>query len=127
MRIARGMLRTGAVVAVVLLGLGLRQGLARGFSLTADLDAGGTASVSIGGRNVWRPTSVAVVLEASGAHQVAVQRSTGAGFVYPVAKVDGSGSAFVFIPRAAFWFRESDSLRVVVDPPAVGKVEVICE
>ena len=113
----------GLVVVSLLLAL---QAGAAGYSRRVAMGTNGVARVSFGGGNVWKPVSVAVVLDEAAARTVRIGRQA-FGLSYVIAEVTGAGLSYVYMFDGAFWFSGTNALVVSVEPPAAGVVEVICE
>jgi hypothetical protein len=119
--------RTGLAAAVVLaLAWGAAGARASGFSRQVALGTNGVARVAIGGRNVWKPVSVAVVFAQAGTRSVEIRRSVDA-MAYAISSVSGTGRSFLYVFDGVFWFSGTNALVVAVDPPSAGIVEVNCE
>ena len=99
---------------------------AAGFSHLVHLDENGIAQVALGGGNIWKPVSIALLFENEGERTVSISRHT-EGISYQIASVTGSGKTYVYIFEGVFWFRGTNVLRITVEPPAPGVVEVIGE
>ncbi len=99
---------------------------ADGFSRVVAVPASGVADVSLGGSNVWRPVSVALVFDEPAERTITVYRHV-ADLTYPIASITGTGSSFVYVFEGAFWFGGAHFLRVVVEPAGPGIMEVIGE
>lgn len=115
--------------AVAVAALCILQGAAaadKGFCLSVPLDGAGTARIVIGGRNVWKAVSLAVVMDASGERSIVLERHSGA-LSYRLATGEGEGRAFVYVFDGPFWFTGNDELRITVSPAGTGIVEVMCE
>ncbi len=113
----------GLVVVSLLLAL---QAGAAGYSRRVAMGTNGVARVSFGGGNVWKPVSVAVVLDEAAARTVRIGRQA-FGLAYVIAEVTGAGLSYVYMFDGVFWFSGTNALVVSVEPPAAGVVEVICE
>ncbi len=121
-----GLKRRTGLAAVLALAWGVAGARAAGFSRQVALGTNGVARVALGGRNVWKPVSVAVVFAQAGTRAVEVRRSVDA-VAYPIAAVSGTGRSFLYVFDGVFWFSGTNALLVVVDPPSAGIVEVNCE
>jgi hypothetical protein len=110
-------------IAWLLLAAGVQ---AAGFSHLVQLDANGIAQVALGGGNIWKPVSIALLFENEGERTVGISRHT-EGISYQIASVTGSGKTYVYLFEGIFWFRGTNVLRIAVEPPTPGIVEVIGE
>ena len=119
-----GRLAGAVVLAAALAGAG--SAAAAGYSRRVAMGTNGVARVSFGGGNVWKPVSVAVVLEGAAARTVRIGRQA-FGLSYVIAEVTGAGLSYVYMFDGVFWFSGTNALVVSVEPPAAGVVEVICE
>lgn len=117
-----------AGAALWLMGAG-GTALAQGFSIRDGLDESGKTRISVGGRNVWRPVGVAIVMGTPGTRDVKLSRLLKGkqAIEYAIHSVSGYGTVYVYVFDGSFWFKGKDELKVEVSPAGAGEVEVICE
>lgn len=99
---------------------------AAGFSHVMQLGSNGVAQVAFGGRNIWKPLSIALLFGDGAERTVTISRHV-EGLSYQIASLTRSGQAYLYLFEGVFWFSGTNMLQIVVDPPTAGIVEVIGE